>query len=698
MKVHRTAEIRNLALVGHGDSGKTSLASAMLFLSGAVNRLGSVDEGTAVTDFEDEEIERKTSMQVAIAHLEWNGKKINLLDTPGYAAFVADAKAGLCVADGALVLVEGVTGVEVITTRVFKLAEEYRLPVMFAVNKLDRERSSFERCLAAIQERFGRQAIPVQLPIGEERSFEGIVDLVRMKGLSFARDGSGKPSPQELPADLGAAARAARSGLVEMVAETDDALMEVYFEAGELTAEQLVGGLRGAVAARNIFPVFCCSAARLVGVQPLLDAAVELVPSPDERGEAVGVHPADGSQIRRKVSASEPVSLFVFKTIADPYAGRLSLFRVHSGVVKPDTPIVNVRTGAPERIGGLSLLQGKQLVPTPELHAGDLGAVSKLKDTHTSDTLTEPSARIQYPAITFPPPAISFAVEPKSKGDEDKISSALQRLIEEDPGLKVGRDPQTGELLVSGTGQVHVEVALAKMRRKFGVEAVLHPPKVPYLETITRRVENVEGKHKKQTGGRGQFGVCVIHLEPLPRGAGFVFEDKIYGGSIPQNFRPAVQKGIHEAADRGWLAGYPVVDFKVTLVDGKYHTVDSSEMAFKIAGSLAFQAAMDKAGPTILEPIMAVEITAPDENMGDIMGDLSARRGKPQGMESAGGDQVIRAHVPLAEMLDYASALKSVTSDRGSYHMEFDRYEEAPAAVRDKIIATAARRKQQAGS
>jgi elongation factor G len=481
-----------------------------------------------------------------------------------------------------------------------------------------------------------------------------------------------------------------------MVAETDDALMEAFFEAGELTDEQLRGGLRKAVAGRNIFPVLFMSALNATGVQPLMDAVVDLVPAPDERGDAVGINPDADSEDRRAVSVDAPVSAFVFKTIADPYAGRLSLFRVCSGVLKGDTALTNVNRGHPERAAGISLIQGKQLEPIAEIRAGDLGAAAKLKDTHTGETLADPGAPIEYPKISFPAPSISFAIEPKSKGDEDKISQALARLTEEDPVLKIGRDARTGEQIISGTGQVHVEVAFAKMRKKYGVDAILKQPKVPYLETIKRKVGQTEGKHKKQSGGRGQFGVCVIEMEPLPHGEGFDFVDKIFGGSIPQNFRPAVRKGIEESAARGYLAGFPVVDFRVRLVDGKYHNVDSSEMAFKIAGSLAFKAAMEQAKPTLMEPIMSTEIVAPEDAMGDIMGDLSSRRGKPQGMETQGDYQVIKALVPLSEMLTYASTLKSLTSDRGTYTMEFDHYEDVPAHVQEKIISESAKQKQEA--
>jgi elongation factor G len=695
MKVFDTPDIRNIALVGHGDSGKTCLASALLFASGAVNRMGRIEDGTAVTDFDEEEISRKISLQAALAHLEWNKKKINLVDTPGYAAFIAEAKAGLAVADSALVLVEGVAGLEVMTSKVFDFASSFSLPVMFVVSKLDRERASFDRCLEQIQERFGRAAVPLQLPIGQEQDFCGVVDLIALKAHRYATDGSGKLTVENVPDDLKERAEAARASLVEMVAESDDKLMEAFFEAGELTQDQLVQGLQASILARKIFPVVAASTTHLIGVRSLLDLVVDLLPTPGARGEERATHAADDSELTRPVDASAPVSLFVFKTIADPFAGRLSLFRVRTGTVKSDSSLTNTRGGVSERLGHVSVMQGKHLEQIGELRAGDLGVVAKLKDTKTGDTLADPSDPIRYAPIEFPKPSISFAVVPKSKGDEEKISGALGRLTEEDPVLDVGRDPQTHELLVSGTSQVHVEVAVTKMKKKFGVDAVLKLPKVRYLETVTKKAAGVEGKHKKQSGGRGQFGVCVIDMEPLRRGDGFKFVDKIFGGSIPQNFRPAVQKGIQETAEKGVLAGYPVVDFQVTLTDGKYHTVDSSEMAFKIAGSLAFKEAVKQARPILLEPIMAVEIVAPEDCMGDVMGDLSSRRGKPQGMEAQGDFQLIKAEVPMAEMLTYDSTLKSITSDRGSYHMDFDHYEPAPAQIQEQIIADANKAKEQ---
>ena len=695
MKVYDAQDIRNVALIGHGDCGKTSLASAFLFVAGAVNRLGRVDDGTTTTDFDEEEISRKISLQTSLAHLEWRNTKINLIDTPGYAAFVADAKAGLAVADAALLVVEAVAGVQVITERVFKYCQEYQVPRVFVINKLDRENASFERTMGSISERFDRRTVPVQIPIGSESGFEGVVDLIAMKAYRYAKDGSGTVTEGPVPADLTDAAADSHAKLVEMVAESDDKLMEIYFESGELPHDKMVAGLHKAFLERKVFPVVLSSAIRAIGIRNILDAIVELMPSPLERGARTAANPADGAEASREPRNDAPVSAFVFKTVADPYAGRLSLFRVVSGVLKGDSTVQNVNRGTAERLGTVNLLQGKQLVAVPELRAGDLGVVAKLKETRTSDTLADPAHPVQYPAIAFPEPAISFALEPKSKGDEEKISTALARLMEEDPVLRVARDARTHELLVSGNGQVHVEVAIAKMKKKFGVEAILRQPKVPYLETIKKKVGPVQGRHKKQTGGRGQFGDCWIEMEPLPRGGGFEFVDKIFGGSIPQNFRPAVEKGVRESADRGWLSGNPVVDFRVRLTDGSYHDVDSSEMAFKIAGSLAFKAAIEQARPTILEPIYSVEITAPEENMGDIMGDLSSRRGKPQGMETQGHFQVIKALVPLAEMLSYASTLKSITSDRGTYHMEFDHYDEVPAQVQEKIIADYARHKQE---
>ncbi len=686
MKVYDVSDIRNVGLIGHGAAGKTSLASALLFDAGAVNRLGKVENGTTVTDYDDEEILRKVSIAASLCHCEWKRQKINLLDTPGYGTFIASAKAALRVADSAVTLVCGVAGVEVQTEKAWSFAEEFQLPCLFFINKLDRERASHSRALESIHARFGRTAVPIQLPVGTEKDFRGVVSLLDMKALLWGRDESGKFETADLPGDLVEEARSAREKLVEMVAETDEKLMEKFFESGDLPEADLRGGLRAAVRERRIFPVLCGSAVLNIGAQPLLDAMTDLLPSPEERGEVPGTDPRNNSEVRRKPAPEEPYSAFVFRTIADPYSGRISLFRVYSGVLRSDTNVNNVTRGASERFGAISLMQGKDLINVPEVRSGDLAAIPKLKETHTGDTLADKAHPILYKPVVFPEPSISFAIEPKARGDEDKISSALARIADEDPTIKVSRDPRTHEMLISGTGELHVEVAVAKMKKKFGVDALLHAPKVPYLETIKARAE-AQGRHKKQTGGHGQFGDCKIRMEPLPRGAGFEFVDEIFGGAIPQNFRPAVEKGIQESRMRGYLAGFPVVDFRVVLTDGSYHTVDSSELAFKIAGSLAFKKAMEQARPTLLEPIMNVSVETPEEFMGDIMGDLNSRRGRVQGMDSQGTTQIIKAQVPMSEMLTYSSSLKSITGGRGSYHMEVSHYEEVPAQIQTKIIA-----------
>jgi elongation factor G len=686
MKVYETASIRNVAIVGHGGAGKTSLISAILLDSGAVNRLGRVEDGNTVTDFDPDEVERKISLSTALAHCEWNKLKLNLLDTPGFANFLHEARAGLQVADAALVVVCAVHGVEVQTEKVWGYAEEFSLPRLLVVNRLDRDRASFERALDSIQQSFGRTAIPIELPIGVEKDFRGVVDLVRMKAYLWQGDEKASFAEQEIPADLQEAAAAARSALVEMVAEGNDALMEKFFEAGELTQEELATGLRQAVWAGKIFPVLAVSATHNIGVQSLLDQLVELVPAPGDRGPVKGKEPEKGTEISRAVSASEPASAFVFKTIADPYAGRISLFRVMSGVFKADTSYYNVNKETTERFGAVSLLQGKATTAVGEIHAGDLASVAKLRETQTGDTLCDKAAPIRYEPLVHPEPVITFAIEPKSRGDEEKISQALQRLTEEDTVLRYHRDQQSKELLLSGNGQLHIEVVVGRLKNKFGVEVLLHPPKVPYRETISATAE-AHGRHKKQTGGHGQFADCWVRFEPLPRGSDFEFVNEVFGGAIPRQYVPAVEKGIQEARLKGFLAGYPMVDFRAAVYDGKDHPVDSSELAFKIAGSLAFKEGMEQARPTLLEPIMNVEIAVPDENTGDVLGDLNSRRGRTLGMEKKGSLTLIRAQVPMAEMLSYEPALTSMTGGRGSFHMEYSHYEEVPTHLQQKIIA-----------
>ena len=685
MKTYETANIRNIAIVGHGGSGKTSLASAMLFDAGAVNRLGKVDEGNTVTDFDEDETERKISLSTALAYCEWNKTKINILDTPGYGNFINEARAALHVADTALVTVCGVAGVEVQTEKVWEFADEFGLDRIVVVNRLDRDRASFERSVQSIQEIFGRTAIPIQLPIGAEKDFRGVVDLLRMKAFVWKGDEKGSYDEQDIPGDLKDEAAKARSALVEIIAEGDDALMEKFFDAGDLTQEDLMNGLKKGLAAGRIFPILPTSATHNIGVHTLLDHLADLTPSPDARGEVRGKDPSSGDDVVRKPSADEPTSAFVFKTIADPYAGRISLFRVMTGVLKSDTTYFNSTRDTQERVGPLSLLQGKHTESASELNAGDLGAVTKLKETHTGDTLCDKSSPIRYDTLKSPDPVISFAIEPKSRGDEEKISQALQRLVEEDPILRYERDSRTGELILSGTGQLHIEVVVARLKKKFGVEVELHPPRVPYRETITGTVE-AHGRHKKQTGGHGQFADCWVRFESLPGGAEFEFVNEIFGGSIPKQYVPAVEKGIQEARVKGYLAGYPMVGFRATVYDGKYHAVDSSELAFKIAGSLAFKEAMAVCRPTLLEPIMNVSISVPDDTTGDVLGDLNSRRGRTQGMEKKGAQTTIKAQVPMAEMLSYEPTLTSMTGGRGAFHMDFAHYDEVPTHLQQKLI------------
>jgi elongation factor G len=688
MKVYDAPNIRNIALVGHGGCGKTSLASAMLFDMGAVNRLGRVDDGTALTDFDPDEIERKISLQTALAWGEWRKTKINLLDAPGYANFLAEARAALRVADAALVVVDSVAGVEVQTEKVWGYAEEYGIPRLIVVNRMDRERASYTRTLQSLERAFGRGAVPVVIPLGEEKGFVGVTDLLTEKSDVYTDDQSGKFQAVEVPAEFREMEGAQRDRLVEMVAESNEELMEAFFEKGTLPQADLLRGLRQAVLAGRIFPVLPASSLRNVGLQPILDAMVDLLPSPAERGEVAGTDPVRKAEAARKPSADAPFSAFVFKTIADPHAGRLSLFRVYSGTLRSDSTVHNASRDASERVGALELLQGKNQTPVPEIQAGDLGAVAKLKETQTGDTLCDKASPIVYPPLVFPEPATTFAIEPKTRGDEDKISAALQRLMEEDRVLRLSRDPQTHEMRLSGMGQLHMEVVVGKLRKRYKVEVNLKKPKIPYRETIKAPAEG-HGRHKKQTGGHGQFGDCKIRMKPLARGEDFKFVDDIFGGSIPKNFIPAVEKGIQEARLRGFVAGYPMVDFQVELFDGQYHDVDSSEMSFKIAGSLAFKDAVAKCRPTILEPIMKVEIAVPEEFAGAVMGDLSSRRGRPQGMEPKGSLQVVHAEVPMSEMLSYDAELTSMTGGRGSYHMEMAHYDEVPAHLQEKIVAAA---------
>jgi elongation factor G len=694
MKSYTTEWIRNVGIVGHGGTGKTQLVSSLLYTAGMTPRFGKVTDGTTTTDWDEEEIARKISISTGLAFAEWQGEhqsektKINILDTPGYSTFINDTKAALIAADAALILIDAAAGVQVMTEKVWDYAVEYGQPRAFVLNWMDRELASFERALESLEQVFGRGVIPIQLPIGSEKSFRGVVDLVSMKALIYTPDGNGKAKVEEIPADMAEAAQAAHEKLVEMVAEGEDELMQEFFEKGTLPAEDLKKGLHEEVRDKKVFPVLLSSALHCIGADAILNFMAEIFPDPSYRGTVRGFKTPErtGQEVERKIADSEPVSLAVFKTIADPFSGRISCFKVMSGLLKNDATLQNFDRNSAERLQHVQVMQGKTATAVADLHAGDLGAVAKLKDTLTGDTLGDKNAPIYYPGARVPEPSITFAIEPKTRADEDRIGVAIHKILEEDPSLRFSRDPQTKEFLLAGAGQQHIEVIVSRLRKRYHVELTLHPPKVPYRETIRAKAD-AEGKHKKQSGGHGQFGVARIKMEPLPRGKGVEFVDDIFGGAIPKNWIPSVEKGIRDAAERGYLAGFPVVDFRATLYDGKYHDVDSSDIAFKIAGSLAFREAMKQARPALLEPVMNVEVYAPEQYSGDLMGNLSGRRGKISGSESRGGTVVVKALVPLSEMLSYANELTSLTQGRGSYSMEFSHYDYLPQELADKVIA-----------
>jgi elongation factor G len=688
MKAFSTENIRNLAVIGHGDAGKTQVVSSLLHLAGATNRWGKVEDGTTVTDHDEDSIERKVSLNNSFAHLEHKDTKINLIDTPGYAAFVSHARPALRVADCALVVVDGVNGIEVQTEKTWNYANEFQLPRFMIVNKLDKERSDFGHALDTATHAFARSIVPFTLPIGNEADFRGVVDVVHLKAYEFDKDG--KPKEVPIPETGREIVDSTRERLIELVAESDDVLLEKFFENGTLEEEDIIPNLGKAIANSKLCPVYAVSATTLVGLSVLLNHIVEFAPNPafHEAEEGYADSDMSGDRIKRKYSKDEPFSAFVFRTIADPFAGRINIMRVISGKISSDATVYNATRNTAERLGSLHVVQGKSLDKVAEASIGDIIAVVKLKETQTNDTLCDKANIIVYPPVNYPEAAISFAIEPKSRNDEDKISVALHKILEEDLSLHFDRDAQTKEFILSGSGQLHIETVVGKLKSRYNVEVALHPPKVPYKETITTHVE-VQGRHKKQSGGRGQFGDCKCIFEPLERGGGFEWVDKIFGGSIPANFRPAIERGIVEAAANGAIAGYPLVDFKVTLIDGSYHNVDSDEHSFRAAGRKAFRAAIEKAKPALLEPIMDVEVFCPLEVSGDIMGDLNSRRGRVSGMDMRGKQQIIKAQVPLSEMLDYQSRLNSMTQARGSYHMQFVRYDPLPAHLIAGVIAEA---------
>jgi elongation factor G len=682
MAAVESGKIRNVAVTGHRGTGKTSLVEAMLFQAGAVNRLGTIEQGSTVTDWDEDEQRRQMTISATLAHLEWQGRKINLIDAPGEPSFQGDMVSSIRVVEGALIVVSGVMGVEVQTSRVWARAEELGLARVFFVNMLDRERADFFRVLNALQGSLSPRAVAIHLPIGAEHELTGVVDLLHMVAYT-SPEGQKEAKPGEIPAELADQVAEYREKLLDSVVETDEGLMERYLDGQELSDEEVAHALKDAVTRGEIFPVACGVATKNLGTTAVLDLLVEGVPSPAKRDFDVHIEGAGSAA-------------FVFKTVADPFAGRINVFRVLEGSVKSDSALVNSRSHNKERIGQLLTLQGKEHEQADEFAAGDIGAVAKLKDTLTGDLLLDAEREGEPPKIDFPEPVMSFAIAPKAKGDEEKLGTAIRRLHEEDPTLNLRRDQQTGEQLLSGLSQMHVEVAVDRIKSRFGVEVELRPPRVPYLETI-RSESRGHGRYKKQTGGRGQFGDCHIVLEPLEAHTGYEFVDKIVGGVIPQGFRPAVDKGIQEAMLHGELAGAPVQGIRVTLVDGTYHNVDSSEMAFKIAGSMAFKQAYEQADPVLLEPIMEVDVTVPDDAVGSVNGDLNSRRGRLHGMEPVGGGMtMIKAEVPMAEMLTYSQSLTSMTGGRGDYHMAFARYEEVPTHVAQKVMAEAQKEQEEA--
>jgi len=680
MREYRTEQIRNIGIIAHSGAGKTSLIEAMLYNGGTIERMGKVDDGNTVADYAPDEIARKTTINCSVCIGEWNGHKLNIIDTPGAEDFYGDLASVLRVVDAVVVVVDATTGVEGGTEKVWEIADKYELPRLIFINKMDKENASFENALASIEEILEARTAVMQLPIGKEDTFTGVVDLVQMG--AFTEPDGNKPTPQsEIPSELEAQAEETREQLIEVAAESDDELIEKFFE-GELTDEEVSAGLRTGISDNQFVPVICGSALKNIGVQQLMDTLIRCFPSPVD---AKPIQSADG-ETTLEASPDAPTAALVFKTMADPFTGRLTYFRVYSGTVKADTQILNSTKGENERMGKTSFANGKDLISTPQVGAGDIGVTIKLGITQTGDTICNADAPIQLPGIDLPKPVISFAIRPMSEGDDEKLSTTLARMVEEDPVFEVRRDSETSQLIVSGLGELHITVVRERMTDKFSLETEIELPKIPYRETIRSRVNGIQGRYKRQSGGRGQFGDVWINLAPLERNSGFEFVNNIKGGSIPRNFIPAVEKGIREAMGRGLIAGFPVVDLQIDLYDGKHHPVDSSDLAFQIAGSYAFQEAASQANPVLLEPVMDVSVSIPEQFVGDIIGALNSKRGQVMGVEQAGKRQVIQAIVPLAEMLRYSIDLKSITSARGSFTMEFLRYDIVPDELAQKII------------
>ncbi len=686
--------LRTVGVISHGGAGKTSLAEAMLFTTGNTTRLGKVDDGSSILDYEAEEISRQITISTSFCSFTWKKSLITIIDTPGDFNFLADTQTCLSGADAAIVVIDAIDGVKVQTEKVWEFAEAFTLPRLISINKMDRERADFAKVVRDIKEIFGDKSTPVHIPIGAAESFSGIVDLLGAKAYQFQQDGSGKFKEIDIPDDMQDLVESQREQIIERIAESDDTLLEKYLEGEELSSEELFEGLRSGCVAGEIIPITCGSATKNMGTQMIMDLIVQCLPSPLDRGDKTGVNPKNGNEELRKPEPEEPLSAQVIKTVSDPYAGRLTIIRIFSGILSADSNVYNAGKEVKERFGALLLMQGKNQKSIKSAGPGEIVAVAKLKETLTGDTLCDPNKPVLFTAPQTPDPIVSMSVQPKSKGDEDKIFSSLARLMEEDPTLKVHREEQTRETILSGMGEIHIEATMGKLKRKFGVEVNLSPPKVPYQETIKRPVKGVIYRHKKQTGGRGQFAEVHFDITPLDRGTGFEFEEALVGMNVPRGFVPAVEKGIAEARQSGVRAGYPVVDFKVRFYDGKSHEVDSSEMAFKIAASMCFKKGIAEAQPTLLEPIMELDVTVPDESMGDVIGDLNSRRGKVLGVDSKGRNQIVSAHVPMAEVLNYAPDLRSITGGRGMFAMRFSHHEEVPAHLQEQLVAGAQKEKE----
>ncbi len=693
-KVYEPANVRNVALIGHGGSGKTSFAEAALYTAGATNRLGKIEDGTTLSDYHPDEIERQISINTTMLYADWQNNKLNILDTPGYPDFIGEVKSGLSVADNALIFLKAAEGIEVGTEIDWQFTEEYNTPSVIIINKVDNEHAKTDEVFQAARNRFSVDVTQLQFPVSEGHTFDSVVDLIKMKLLKYTKDGNGKPDVQDIPADLQEQADKLRTELIEKIAESDEALLDKFLEEGELSDDEFIAGLKKAYIERKIFPVFYISSVHNVGVSAVLDFLTSVAPSPVERGPLKVTHTDKNEEIDLEADPAKSPVLFIYKTISEPHVGELSFFRLFSGTLRSGMDIINQSNGTTERMSQIYVMNGKNRAEVSELKAGDIAAVVKLKNTHTNDTLAAKALPVKVKEIEFPEPIITVALEPRNKGEEEKIGEGLQSLHAEDPTFVVNFDAELSQTTINGQGELHLDVIVKRLKERFGVEVDLTKPRIPFRETIKKKAR-VQGKYKKQSGGRGQYGDVWIALEPLERGGDFEFVDAIVGGVVPGKFVPAVEKGIRETMKQGVIAGYPVVDVKATLDDGSHHPVDSSEMAFKVAGSMAFKKAFLEANPVLLEPIYNIEVRVPEDDMGDVMGDISSRRGKIQGMDSEGAFQVVRAKVPLAELHKYSTALRSITGGRGIHRQSFSHYEEVPHEIAQKIIEEAKREKEE---